>query len=207
MKRRMEREAAAAAKAGTAQHSAAAPAAAPVAAAASSASDPNGKCLIRIRRLDGGQVTEEFLNGDSLKTVYATSPFLHYIFVTLGQVRQDCSQEPLPAGNVRNCDADAASRVQSARDGGGVADSGGPGAARRGCVRGGDAQAGNWSAVHGLLEACREGGFVAGGGEQQGVCDCIRMLHIGSKVCVTASAWFTSHVSNKAKHGLAMCVM
>jgi hypothetical protein len=70
MKRRMEREALAAAKAGTAQPSAAAPAAAPVAAAASSASDPNGKCLIRIRRLDGGQVTEEFLNGDSLKTVY-----------------------------------------------------------------------------------------------------------------------------------------
>lgn len=74
MKRRMEREAAAAAKAGTAQHSAAAPAPAPVAAAASSASDPNGKCLIRIRRLDGGQVTEEFLNGDSLKTVYHTHP-------------------------------------------------------------------------------------------------------------------------------------
>jgi hypothetical protein len=36
----------------------------------SSATDPNGKCLIRIRRLDGGQVTEEFLNGDTLKQVY-----------------------------------------------------------------------------------------------------------------------------------------
>jgi hypothetical protein len=26
--------------------------------------------LVRIRRLDGGQVTEEFVNGDTLKTVY-----------------------------------------------------------------------------------------------------------------------------------------
>jgi hypothetical protein len=67
MKRRMEREALAQAKSGATVAAAAAPAPAPP---ASSASDPNGKCLIRIRRLDGGQVTEEFLNGDSLKTVY-----------------------------------------------------------------------------------------------------------------------------------------
>ncbi len=71
MKRRLEREAQAQAKSGAAVPAAAAAAAAPAPApASSSASDPNGKCLIRIRRLDGGQVTEEFLNGDSLKAVY-----------------------------------------------------------------------------------------------------------------------------------------
>jgi hypothetical protein len=67
MKRRMEREAQTQAKSGS---DAPAPAAPPPTPASSSASDPNGKCLIRIRRLDGGQVTEEFLNGDTLKTVY-----------------------------------------------------------------------------------------------------------------------------------------
>jgi hypothetical protein len=68
MKRKMEREAQAAAKSGT--EAVAAAAAAPPPSSSSSASDPNGKCLIRIRRLDGGQVTEEFLNGDTLKHVY-----------------------------------------------------------------------------------------------------------------------------------------
>jgi hypothetical protein len=70
MKRKMEREAQAAAKSGTAPVAAAAAAAPAPPSSASSASDPNGKCLIRIRRLDGGQVTEEFLNGDTLKHVY-----------------------------------------------------------------------------------------------------------------------------------------
>lgn len=69
MKRKMEREAQAAAKSGTEAVAAAAAAPAPP-SSSSSASDPNGKCLIRIRRLDGGQVTEEFLNGDTLKHVY-----------------------------------------------------------------------------------------------------------------------------------------